>query len=262
MTSFNLFTSVSWIITGFVSAILSTLFLSKNPKRRLNQLFSIGFIFWSLSMLMNGINFAVAYYSLTAANIFRDISVILGIFSAITLFIAAIGIYFGADSINWILVIISVAIAAILSGLGAANDWVTQDGLGGFKTTDNLLGKICIQIITAVFVVVANILLFLTYRSSKNPRAKRRVGFFVIGYSTIIIGLLMYVFDTFINISPYIFPSFAQIAWVMGPILMLVGFYVKTDSEIPSLPTDGLPKLNESQQLLSAQSEQNIERPS
>ena len=230
------------MITGFVSAILSTLFLSKNPKRRLNQLFSVGFIFWSLSMLLNGINFAVAYKSLTAANVFRDLSVILGIFSAITLFAAAIGIYYGPDTVNWVLIVALVVIAATLSGLGAANDWVTQDGLGGFKTTDNLLGKICIQIITAVFVVVANILLFLTYRSSKNPKAKRRVLFFVIGYSTIIIGLLMYVIDTFVDISPYIFPSFAQIAWVAGPILMLIGFYVKTEADTPSLPKDGLIK--------------------
>ena len=259
MTSFNLFTSVSWIITGFVSAILSTFFLRKNIKRRLNQLFSAGFICWSLSMLFNGINFAIAYSSLTAANIFRDLCVILGIFSAMILFVAAIGIYFGADSIRWYVILIFVVIAATLSGLGAANDWVTVDGLGGFKTTDNLLGKICTQIVTAVFVVIADILLFLTYRSSKNPLAKRRVGFFVIGYSTIIIGLLMYVFDTFINISPYVFPSFAQIAWIMGPILMLIGFYVKTESEKPSIPKDGYG--NESR-LLRIEQEQNTERPS
>ncbi|MHA1461929.1 MAG: hypothetical protein ACTSQ0_02555 [Candidatus Heimdallarchaeota archaeon] len=250
MTSFNLFTSVSWIITGLVSAILSTLFLSKNPKRRLNQLFSIGFVFWSLSMVLNGINFAVAYSSLTAANVFRDLSVILGIFSALTLFAAAIGIYYGPDTVNWILLLALVAIAATLSGLGAANDWVTQDGLGGFKTTDNLLGKICIQIVTAVFVISANVFLFLTYRSSENPKAKRRVGFFVVGYSTIIIGLLMYVVDTFVNISPYVFPTFAQIAWVAGPILMLVGFYVKTEADTPSLPKDGLLK-KETQHLTS-----------
>ncbi len=246
MTSFNLFTSISWIITGFVSAILSTLFLSKNPKRRLNQLFSVGFFFWSLSMLFNGINFAVAYKSLIAANVFRDLSVILGIFSAITLFAAAIGIYYGPDTVNWVLLLALAAIAATLSGLGAANDWVTLDGLGGFKTTDNLLGKICIQIVTAIFVISANVFLFLTYRSSKNPKAKRRVGFFVIGYSTIIIGLLMYVIDTFVKISQYVFPTFAQIAWVAGPILMLVGFYVKTEADTPSPPKDGLLK-NETQ---------------
>ncbi|MFW9922990.1 MAG: hypothetical protein ACFFDW_06840 [Candidatus Thorarchaeota archaeon] len=261
MTSFNLFTAVSWIITGFVSAILSVLFLSKNPKRRLNQLFATGFIFWSFSMLLNGINFAIAYTSLTAANVFRDLSVIFGVFSAIILFIAAIGIYFGADTVNWILILIFVAVAATLAGFGAANDWVTQDGLGGFKTTDNLLGKICVQIITAVFVITADVFLFLTYRSSKNPKAKKRVGFFVIGYSTIIIGLLMYVFDTFINISPYVFPSLAQIAWVMGPILMLIGFYVKADEiDIPSLPKDGFLK-NESQ-LLKHEQEQTLEKPS
>lgn len=259
VTTFNLFTSVSWIITGLISAVLSTLFLGKNPKKRLNQLFSAGFIAWSLSMVFNGIVFAVAYRSLTAANIFRDLTVVFGILSAFILFAAAYGIYFGAESLNWLLYISLIVIAGVLSGFGAVNDWVTLDGLGGFKTTDNLVGKICTQIITAVFVVAANILLILTYRSSKNPQAKKRVGYFVIGYSTIIIGLLMFVIDSFIQISPYVFPTFALIAWVMGPILMLIGFYVKAESDSPTLAKEAA--MSESQ-LLKTKQEQKIERPS
>lgn len=259
VTTFNLFTSVSWILTGLISAVLSTLFLGKNPKKRLNQLFSAGFIAWSLSMVFNGIVFAVAYRSLTAANIFRDLTVIFGILSAFILFAAAYGIYFGAESLNWLLYISLIVIAGVLAGFGAVNDWVTLDGLGGFKTTDNLVGKICTQIITAVFVVAANILLILTYRSSKNPQAKKRVGYFVIGYSTIIVGLLMFVIDSFIQISPYVFPTFALIAWVMGPILMLIGFYVKAESDSPTLAKEAA--MSESQ-LLKTKQEQKIERPS
>jgi hypothetical protein len=230
-TTFNLFTSISWIITGVVSAVLSSLFLSKNPKKILNQLFSAGFIFWSLSMLFNGITFAVAYQSLAMADFFRDLSVIFGILSGLSLFLAAYGIYFGPTSLNWIILAIFILIAAALSTGGIMNDWVTLDGLGGFKTTDNIIGKICTQIITAVFVITADILLILTFRSSKNKQAKRRVGYFVIGYSTIIFGLLLFVIDTFINISPYIFPVFALFTWVMGPILMLIGFYTKADAD-------------------------------
>ncbi|MHA1245205.1 MAG: hypothetical protein ACTSP7_11620 [Candidatus Heimdallarchaeota archaeon] len=259
-TTFNLFTSISWIITGVVSAVLSSLFLRKNPRKRLNQLFSAGFISWSISMLFNGVNFAVVYRSLTIANIFRDLSVVFGIFSAFALIAAAIGIYFGAESVNWIVILVLVAIAGTLSGLGAANDWVTVDGLGGFKTTDNLIGKICIQIIATVFVIAANVLLILTYRSSENPQAKRRIGFFIIGYSTILFGQLMFLIDNFVNISPYVFPVLALITWVTGPILMLVGFYVKADSHTPSLPKDG--SVNTESQLLATQKEQNIERPS
>ncbi|MHA1367544.1 MAG: hypothetical protein ACTSP5_14180 [Candidatus Heimdallarchaeota archaeon] len=244
-TTFNLFTSISWIITGVVSAVLSSLFLRKNPRKRLNQLFSAGFISWSISMLFNGVNFAVVYRSLTIANIFRDLSVVFGIFSAFALIAAAIGIYFGAESVNWIVILVLVAIAGTLSGLGAANDWVTVDGLGGFKTTDNL---------------AANVLLILTYRSSENPQAKRRIGFFIIGYSTILFGQLIFLIDNFVNISPYVFPVLALITWVTGPILMLVGFYVKADSHTPSLPKDG--SVNTESQLLATQKEQNIERPS
>ncbi|MHA1124424.1 MAG: hypothetical protein ACTSO7_01535 [Candidatus Heimdallarchaeota archaeon] len=259
-TAFNLFTSVSWIITGVVSAVLSTLFLRKNPRKRLNQLFSAGFISWSISMLFNGVNFAIVYRSLTIANIFRDLSVVFGIFSAFALTAAAIGIYFGAESVNLIVILILIAIAGTLSGLGAANDWVTADGLGGFKTTDNLIGKICIQIIATVFVIAANVLLILTYRSSENPQAKKRIGYFIIGYSTILIGQLMFLIDNFVSISPYVFPVLALITWVTGPILMLVGFYVKADSHTPSLPKDG--SVTNESQLLTTQKEQNIERPS
>ena len=255
VTTFNLFTSVSWILTGLISAVLSTLFLGKNPKKRLNQLFSAGFIAWSLSMVFNGIVFAVAYRSLTAANVFRDLTVVFGILSAFILFAAAYGIYFGAESLNWLLYISLIVIAGVLSGFGAVNDWVTLDGLGGFKTTDNLVGKICTQIITAVFVIAANILLLLTYRSSKNPQAKKRVGYFVIGYSTIIVGLLMFVIDSFIQISPYVFPTFALIAWVMGPILMLIGFYVKAQSDSPTLAKEAA--MSESQ-LLKTKQEQKL----
>lgn len=261
MTSFNIFTSASWIITGFTSAILSIIFLAKNPRRRLNQLFSAGFLLWSLSMLCNGIVFTVAYRSLIAANIFRDLCVVFAAFSGVMLFIAAYGVYFGANSVNWIILVIFLVIAALQAGFGAPNDWVTIDGLGGFKTTDNLLGKILVQIVSAIFIVISDIFLFLTYRSTKIARAKQRVGYFWIGVSTIIIGLLFMVIDTFININPYIFPSLTQLAWITGPILVLIGFYVKTDeTDTPSLPKDGY--LRTESQLVKSDQEKKLERPS
>jgi len=209
--------------------------LLKNPKKRLNQLFALGFILWSLSMIFNGIVFAVAYRSLAKANILRDFTVICGIFSAFILFTAAIGIYFGAESLNWKIYLPIVIISTILSVFGALNDWVTIDGLGGFKTTDNLTGKICVQVISMLFVLIANIFLFLTYKSSENRQAKKRISYFVVGYATILIGVLLFIldgiFDSFFEISQFLFPTLALITWVMGPILMLIGFYAKVAPE-------------------------------
>ena len=79
VTTFNLFTSIAWIIAGLISIINSFVFLMKNPKKRLNQLFSSGFICWSLSLFFNGMVFAIAYRSITVASIFRDLGVIIGI---------------------------------------------------------------------------------------------------------------------------------------------------------------------------------------
>lgn len=257
ITSFNLFTSVAWIVAGVISAIISTLFLLKNPKRRLNQLFSTGFVFWSISLFFNGLNFAVAYRSLFTANICRDLAVVTGIFSAIFLFISAIGIYFGAEKLHWSLYVISLGIAVVLSVFGSLNDWVIVDGLGGYKTTDNLLGKTCVQLIPAVFVIIGAVLLVMTYFILKNKNAKKRIGYFIVGFSTIIIGLLMFLIDSLVDISPFIFPTLAILTWLAGPILMLAGFYVKVDVSLKYTPTAEISSL-ESKTLDPKQ----LERPS
>ena len=230
ITAFNLYNSIAWIAGGLISAVISTLFLMKNPKKRLNQLFSAGFIFWSLSLIFNGINFAVAYKSLLAANIVRDICIIAGVIGAMTLFLATIGIYFGAEKVNWFSIAIITVIAITLAILGILNDWVTEDVIGGYKTTDNWLGKICSQIIPSLFIVVGIIFLLLTYKNSDNKAAKRRIGFFSIGFSTIILGMLMFLIDSLITVNPYIFLTIAIATWAIGPVLMLIGFYVKTDT--------------------------------
>ncbi|MCG3253627.1 MAG: hypothetical protein KAX09_07245 [Candidatus Heimdallarchaeota archaeon] len=244
VTTFNLFTSIAWIVAGIISAIISVLFLIKNPKKRLNQLFSSGFISWSLSLLFNGINFAVAYRSLAAANIFRDLGVATGILSAAILLISAIGIYFGAESLHWILYVVLGLISVTCIAIGVLNDWVIVDGFGGYKTTDNLLGKTFVQIIPAVFVITGAILLTITYFTLKNKAAKKRIGYFTIGFSTIILGLFMFLIDSFVSISPYLFPSLAIITWLAGPLLMLAGFYLKveTGSQMHSEQRTGLYK--------------------
>ena len=264
ITTFNLFTTISWVITGLLSSVLSIMFLEKNPKRRLNQLFFAGLINWSLSIILNGVCFAVAYKSLVAANIIRDISLVLFVLGVFILFIAAYGIYFGVESLSWVLFVISFVVAGLIIGFGIANDWVTTDGLGGFKTTDNIIGKICIQILSVLVIVISDIIIYLTYRSSKNPQAKKRVGYFVIGYTTIIFGFVIFlidgIIDSFISFPPYIFPPLALVTWVIAPILMLIGFNVRTDSHISTHTKDNLLK-NESQ-LLKTEKEQKIERPS
>lgn len=226
ITTFNLFNAIAWIVAGFISAIISVLFLIKNPKKKLNQLFSAGFLFWSFSLLFNGINFTVAYRSVFIANIFRDLCVVTGILSALILFIATIGIYYGAEKVNWIATTILTILGIVLSVFGILNDWVTEDGLGGYKTTDNWFGKTCVQIIPAIFVIAGLVMLILTYFTLENKAAKKRIGFFTLGFSTIVLGLLMFVFDALVNVSPYIFLTLAIFSWVAGPILMLIGFYV------------------------------------
>ena len=258
ITTFNLFTSLAWIIAGIISAVISILFLMKNPKKRLNQLFSAGFTCWSLSLLFNGINFAAAYGSLVAANIFRDLCVITGILSALLLFLAAIGIYFGAEKLHWVFYIIAGIILIVASTIGSLNDWVVVDSIGGYKTTDNWLGKSFVQIVPAFFVITGAILMILTYFSLENKTAKKRIGYFIVGFSTIIIGLLMFLIDTLIETSPYLFPSLAIITWVTGPLLMLAGFYVKVEVNQYALTSHEI----DSKESKTLDPKHKIERPS
>ncbi len=227
MTTFNFFTSVAWISAGIISIVLSLSFLLKNPRKRLNQLFASGFICWSISLLFNGLTFTIAYSSLAAANILRNICVAAGILSALFLFIASIGIYFGAEAIHWLLYLGATILAIVMISFGVLNDWVVPDGVGGYKTTDNLLGKSFVQLIPAALVIFGAILLTITYFKLENPQAKKRIGFFIIGFSTIILGLLLFLIDSFVTFSPYLFPSLAIVTWVTGPLLMLIGFYIK-----------------------------------
>lgn len=256
MTTFNLFNAIAWIVAGIISAAVSILFLMKNPRKRLNQYFSMGFILWSLSLIFNGINFTVAYSSLFVANLFRDFCVVCGILSALTLFLGTIGIYYGAERINWLSTAILTCLGIILSAIACLNDWVTEDGLGGFKTTDNWLGKILGQIIPAIFVIAGLVFLTINYFTLKNKAAKRRIGFFTIGFLTIIIGLLMFVFDAIVDVSPYIFLTMAISSWVAGPFLMLVGFYVKTTDSTPKVQPEILVPVE------SSSLDPKLERPS
>jgi len=258
ITTFNLFTSIAWIVAGIISAAISILFLVKNPKKRLNQLFSSGFISWSLSLLFNGINFAVAYRSLTAANIFRDLCVATGVLSSAILFLSAIGIYFGAESLHWALYIVLGLVSIASITIGVLNDWVVVDGIGGYKTTDNLLGKSFVQIIPAILVITGAILLTITFFKLENKTAKKRIGYFTVGFFTIILGLFMFLVDSFVNISPYLFPSLAIITWLTGPLLMLLGFYVKVETGSPVYPGERT-SLSKSETL---DPKHKIERPS
>jgi hypothetical protein len=238
VTEFNIYNSVAYLLTGIVSALISVLSLLKNPNKRLNQLFSTGYLCWSTSMISNGLVFLLAYPSLVVANVFRDFCVILGILGVMILFLATYGLYFGETSLNWIAIGIFSTIGLSLSLVGVFNDSVIPDDeLGGYKTYDNIVGKVTIQIAPALFIIAAIILLFLTSRALTDTLTSKRVRWYAFGFLSIILGHLLFLVDAFISISPYILPSIAHICWILGPALMLLSFYIKPEvnSSSPSL---------------------------
>ena len=231
ITSFNLFNALSWATTGVISAGISIAIFTKNPKKRLNQLFALGFFLWSLSMLFNGLVFVIAYHSITAANVLRSFCTVCAGFSAVILFLTAYGLYFGPGSLNKIALTIFGVLTLAFSLVGAFNDWVAEDGLGGYKTTDNALGKVCVQVIPLLFTVASIVLLVLTLRTLESGLARKRIGLYILGYLMSIIGVLVFVVDSFIDINQMILPAISQAIWVAGPVIMLISFYLKTDVE-------------------------------
>ncbi|MBD3189916.1 MAG: hypothetical protein GF308_04705 [Candidatus Heimdallarchaeota archaeon] len=250
ITAFNLFNALSYIISGVVEASISVVVFTKNSNKRLNQLFSGGFFLFAIGLIFNGLTFAVAHRSLFAANILRDVSTSLGIIGMVLFFLAAYGIYFGAASLNFPALLIFGLIAVSLAVVNGFNDWVQEDGAGGYMTTDSTLGKVFGQVVPLLFVVAAVVLLFLTRRKLESPLARKRISAYALGSSTMLIGSMIFVLDKYIPMNPIILPIIAQFTWVAGPAIMLASFYLKVKPQPTHPIKDGEQKETETEEIV------------
>jgi hypothetical protein len=111
-----------------------------------------------------------------------------------------------------------------------SDDGITNEGLGVKTTQDNLWVLIFLYLIPLIMIILANIYFIRTRREVKDPIIKKRILFFILGFSFIVLGVVIFalngIVDEFWTIGSWeiIFWVFGSLLWVIGPILQLIGF--------------------------------------
>ena len=229
-------TNFSYIIGGVFALIVSILIISKDPKVIFNLLFGASLLLWSISLLANAFTFLFVEPN-QAAQIVRDISTSSGVIGSFFVFASAFSIYHGIHYLKkfhilvpFILISISSVIIVILFDEVV---WDTEAGVG-VKTTQKPWVLIFLYLIPAIMIITAEIYFLITRKQSSEPIIRTRMLYFVLGFGSILGGIFVYVIFALIEqliglptfIIEYISWIFASVLWALGPVLMVVGFYV------------------------------------
>jgi len=234
----NLINYVS-LISGFIALVVSFFILAKDIRSTLNLLFFISLLFWSLMLLFNAFTF-IFKHPTVGANISRDCVTSFGSLSAFLIFITAFGMYKGEHYLKKWYFIFPTSIAMFINTfISSYFDCVVYDSPDG--VTDNLIGikttqaawvKIFLYGVTIIMIILAIIYFTLTRRDVSELIIKKRIIYFIIGFTLIICGLLIYgtsglieqMSSEFQGTFEYIAWISAAMCWSVAPILMFVGF--------------------------------------
>lgn len=230
-------TNFAFLIGGIAAIIVSILIFSKDIRAPLNILFASSQFFWGISLLFNALTFVFTSVDQNAVHYFRDISTSSGCVGAFLVFLTAFTMYKGLHYLKKWYFIIPIAIVCIVDVfVGAIFDHVVADDpvVGGIKTTQAPWVMIFIYGIPVVMIILANIYFLLTKREVDEKIVKKRITLFVIGFSLVVLGVLIYalygiaeqIFDLESPTLEFISWIFASLSWGAAPILMLIGFYI------------------------------------
>ncbi len=229
-------TNFAFLIGGIAAIIVSILIFSKDIRAPLNILFASSQFFWGISLLFNALTFIFTSEDQIAVHYFRDISTSSGCVGAFLVFITAFTMYKGMHYLKkWYFIIPIIIVCTADVFVGAIFDYVVSDpDQGGIKTTQKPWVMIFIYGIPVIMLILANIYFFLTKREVDETIVKKRITLFVIGFSLVIFGVLIYalygiieqVFDFSSSTVEFIFWIIASLSWGSASILMLIGFYI------------------------------------
>lgn len=229
-------TNFSYLIGGIAAIIVSILIFTKDIRAPLNVLFATSQFFWGISLLFNALTYLFTSPDQIAVHYFRDISTSSGCVGAFLVFITAFTMYKGLHYLKkWYFIIPIVLICIVDIFIGAIFDHVVTDpDLGGIKTTQKPWVMIFIYGIPVIMIILANIYFFLTRREVEEQIVKKRILFFILGFSFVILGVLIYalfgileqIFAFSSTTVEYITWIIASLLWAAAPILMLIGFYI------------------------------------
>ncbi|MGC9779366.1 MAG: hypothetical protein HZR80_09015 [Candidatus Heimdallarchaeota archaeon] len=238
------------IITGFIAIAVSFLILVKDIKAFLNILFSSALSFWGLSLLLNGLTFLYTEPTV-GANLIRDFVTGTASVAAFLIFATAFSMFHGEHYLKkWYLFLPFIACVLVNTIVGSYFDsvvWDSEDGLPtteGIKTTQEPWVMIFIYLIPTIVICFAIFFFIRTRKEVEDPLIKRRILYFILGFTFIVAGVLTYalsgiyeqIFSQESVTFEYIGWIVAEIYWIIGPVLMFVGFNIgkigKRDREV------------------------------
>jgi hypothetical protein len=189
------------------------------------------FFTWSLSV------FFYSFIELTALgeilmNLVRDLNVSLGIIAAFFLLMSGLVLSRGTTAaLKKRNVFLVGMVALVLVILGIIDDKVIVVANGG-QTTTGMIGIITIFFIPGISAITGIIFFIQARRDVENATIKKRISFFVLGSSLLVLGALVF------GVGNVAFPGqemiivdlISEISWGTGPLAIAWGLYmVKTE---------------------------------
>jgi len=209
------------VISGAVALTVSILILIKDVRATLNLLFFYSLAAWGLSLMFNGLNFLYKH-PVYGADIIRDFVSGGGSIGAFLIFATAFSMYKGEHYLKKWYVNLPLIIAMLANTLiGAVFDRVVYDsddgltdlGIGIKTTQDYTWVLIFLYLIPVIMIIFAIIYFARTRKEVEDPIVKKRILFFILGFTFMVLGVLVFLLN-----------GLATIFWIVGPILQLVGF--------------------------------------
>ncbi|NHJ32763.1 MAG: hypothetical protein FK732_07865 [Asgard group archaeon] len=227
------------VIAGIVAIIVSILILMKDVRATLNLLFFYSLLAWGVSLVLNGLNFLYKH-PITGAKIIRDVVSGAGSVGSFLIFATAFSMYKGEHYLKkWYVNFPLVIVAFANTVVGLVFDTVVYDSddgvtdLGtGIKTTQEPWVMIFLYLIPIIMISLAIFYFAKTRKEVEDPMIKKRILLFILGFTFIIIGVLIFgaggiVEQLIVGTAwEFIIWIFAELFWVTAPILMIVGFNI------------------------------------
>lgn len=199
---------------------------------------------WGLSLILNAVTFVFAQPA-PGAQIVRNFTTSFAVIGSFLIFAATLSMYKGEFFLKkWnilfpliILLIANIVIVVIFD----YTTWIDEtDHSLGIKTTQSGAWVVAFVYGMPVLMIAIGLYYFIrTQMTVEDEIIRKRILFFVFGCTCIIIRALIYAIGSILEdllgldqtFLEYLFWIFAELFWIVGPFLMLFGFYFRKQKE-------------------------------
>ncbi|NHK32354.1 MAG: hypothetical protein FK730_13455 [Asgard group archaeon] len=237
---FNNPISYANIVAGSAAIIVSVLILIKDFKSVLNVNFFLTFLFWGASWVLQGLIFLYEHPT-KGAQIIRDFIVGFGTISSFIFFVTAFIMFKGEHYLKKWYFILPIIIAIVINTVILVQfdhivydspDGITDIG-EGIKSTQDSWVLIFLFVVPGLMVILSLAYLIKTRIEVADLLIKKRILFFILGFSFVIIGMLIIglagvldEFFTLVETWEFAILIAGNIFWFAAPILCFVGFNI------------------------------------